>query len=180
MPSRRIFIVSGISLAASGRALASADAPFLKKYSSLRLDAVNGFQKTLAELAPVGRPAIIHFWASWCAPCAEETRHLSELRAKISSDKLSLLGIHVKMENESPAKVDNFLRTNNGYTYPHVTAERYVYDLFNSSGFLGRRFLSLPKLYIFDKSGRIVQKYSGMSTENMNALDVLVSKLDRL
>jgi len=49
-----------------------------------------------------GKVVLIHFWASWCVPCAVEVEVLRELRDKYR-DKLDLIGITVE-EKEAASK----------------------------------------------------------------------------
>ena len=45
----------------------------------------------LADLR--GRPVIVNFWASWCAPCVEEFPLLREAAARHADDGLVVIGI---------------------------------------------------------------------------------------
>ena len=42
-----------------------------------------------------GRPLIINFWATWCAPCKQEIPVFVELVGKYRSEKLTVLGISI-------------------------------------------------------------------------------------
>lgn len=44
--------------------------------ATLRASTLDGVPRTLADLR--GRPALINFWASWCAPCVRELPLLDE------------------------------------------------------------------------------------------------------
>jgi cytochrome c biogenesis protein CcmG/thiol:disulfide interchange protein DsbE len=55
------------------------------------LTALDGSPVRLEELA--GRPVIVNFWASWCAPCVREFPLLEEARAAHGSDDLAVIGI---------------------------------------------------------------------------------------
>src|SRR3989442_4297200 len=39
-----------------------------------------------------GRPAIIHFWASWCAPCVKEAPQLARLASELHG-RATLVGV---------------------------------------------------------------------------------------
>lgn len=42
-----------------------------------------------------GRPLIVNFWATWCAPCKQEIPALIELVDKYKSQQLTVLGISI-------------------------------------------------------------------------------------
>ena len=55
------------------------------------LSALDGSPVRLADL--VGRPVIVNFWASWCAPCVREFPLLEEARAAHADADLAVIGI---------------------------------------------------------------------------------------
>ena len=62
-----------------------------------------------ADLASAGRPVLVNFFASWCAPCLEEAAVLSDLRRA----GITIWGIAYK---DQPAATDAFLvRQGNPY-----------------------------------------------------------------
>jgi peroxiredoxin len=50
-----------------------------------------GATRTLAEFH--GRPLLVNFWATWCAPCVEEMPLLAALRARHADAGLEVIGI---------------------------------------------------------------------------------------
>ena len=52
-----------------------------------------------------GTPILVHFWASWCAPCLEELPQLIKL-AKDNPDDVTILAIAVE---DKPADIERFL-----------------------------------------------------------------------
>ena len=55
------------------------------------LTSLDGSPVRLEELA--GRPVIVNFWASWCAPCVREFPLLEEARAAHAGADLAVIGI---------------------------------------------------------------------------------------
>lgn len=49
-----------------------------------------------------GRPVIINFWATWCAPCRDEMPQLQQLRDEIPSADLEILAVNL---GESPETI---------------------------------------------------------------------------
>lgn len=52
--------------------------------------------QTIALRAYLGRPTVVNFWATWCAPCVQEMPYLDAI-AK-NSPKLSFVGIGIDTE----------------------------------------------------------------------------------
>lgn len=71
---------------------------------TLALDRLDGPGIALAELR--GRPVIVHFFATWCAPCIEEMASLNALAAEMR-DGAAILAVNV---GEVDARVRNFFR----------------------------------------------------------------------
>ncbi len=47
-----------------------------------------------------GRPLLINFWATWCAPCRREIPLLNELRQERTQQKLEIVGIAVDFRED--------------------------------------------------------------------------------
>ena len=63
---------------------------------------------TIADFA--GRPLLINFWATWCAPCIAELPALSRAAAALSGDEVTVL--LVSIDRGGAAKAMSFLDTN--------------------------------------------------------------------
>jgi thiol-disulfide isomerase/thioredoxin len=80
-------------------------------------------QKPLAEVLPqfelqdrdgklrklgewTGRPLIVNFWATWCAPCVREIPLLSKLRQDRKAQRLEVIGIAVDFRDDVLAFAD--------------------------------------------------------------------------
>jgi thiol-disulfide isomerase/thioredoxin len=66
-----------------------------------------------------GRPLIINFWATWCAPCRREIPLLQALRQRDRADKLEIVGIAVDFR----AAVQQYLR-HTPIDYPLLVGEQ--------------------------------------------------------
>lgn len=56
--------------------------------------------------AYAGRPLLVNFWASWCAPCIEEMPELQRFAAAQGADGVQVVGIAL----DDKAAVEDFLR----------------------------------------------------------------------
>ena len=63
----------------------------------LKLPDPKGEQQSLR--AYLGRPLIINFWATWCAPCRREIPLLQQLRQSYRSERLEVVGIAVDFQS---------------------------------------------------------------------------------
>jgi len=118
-----------------------------------------GRPTTLGALIGQPRPAVISFWASWCAPCAVEGRHLAGIRAAYPEDRLAIIGINVDAERDA-AKMEPFRRKAQMNYQQALGREAY-------GPITGSASVLLPRTYLFDRTGRPVAafgRYYGAKT----------------
>jgi thiol-disulfide isomerase/thioredoxin len=100
-----------------------------------------------------GKPLIINFWATWCAPCVEEMPELSALQAEIAPQNIHIIGIGVD-------SASNILQFSSKYkiNYPLYTASMNGIDL---SRQFGNRTGGLPFTVLLGSDGQIKKTYLG-------------------
>tara|TARA_B100000959_G_C14979617_1_gene622897 strand:- start:1859 stop:2359 length:501 start_codon:yes stop_codon:yes gene_type:complete len=65
-----------------------------------------GGNTTLGDLvSETGRPLVVNFWATWCAPCLEELPMFESSNQKFG-DEVNFLGINV---SDSPTKAEKMI-----------------------------------------------------------------------
>ena len=108
-----------------------------------------------------GHPVVLAFWATWCAPCVEETPTLNEALQRFRAEKLAVMGVSLDGltagdPKRGREKVAEFLRRH-----------RVSYDTFYYEGDpepLGEAFDlpgPIPYIIILDAQGRAKQKLMG-------------------
>ncbi len=165
MFTRRMLIVTGAAAVFAPPAIAKADdlslPPPLASLSSLQLTHADGSGTTLGAETLSGRATVVSLWATWCAPCLTEAKHLAKVRGRIPQDNLAIIGINIDRKRDE-AKLDRFLKTA-GSTFTQVRGESDAVYL----AFGGSLPVTLPRLYIFNRAGaptHVFGRYSGGKT----------------
>ncbi len=103
--------------------------------------------------ATEGKPTVVSFWASWCAPCKQElTAYSGEYEAwseELGAEVLAVTIDEPRGLKKVPAMVESL-----GWTFP-VLADRSM-ALPQALG-----FQSIPQVYVVDASGKVVYEHSG-------------------
>jgi cytochrome c biogenesis protein CcmG, thiol:disulfide interchange protein DsbE len=76
------------------------------------LTLLDGSTLRLADLR--GKVVVLNFWASWCAPCREESPTL-EAFSKEAGEEVAVVGVGIRTDNDADARA--FVRQY-GLTYP--------------------------------------------------------------
>ena len=151
--NRRDFLRHGLVASAAALAPASllaasegdAAATFLEKsYPGL-----DGASVPLSTYA--GRPLVVNFWATWCAPCVKEMPDLDELSHKYTD--MNFVGIAI----DTPANVERFIKKVQ-VSYPLLVAGHGGIETMKA---LGNRKGGLPYTVIFDADSRISRDILG-------------------
>jgi cytochrome c biogenesis protein CcmG/thiol:disulfide interchange protein DsbE len=95
-----------------------------------------------------GKPTVVNFWASWCAPCVEEHPHLVALAKRTG---VALLGINHK---DDPPNARRFL-ARYGNPFSAVGADA------NGRAAIEWGVYGMPETFIVDGAGRVVFKHVG-------------------
>jgi cytochrome c biogenesis protein CcmG/thiol:disulfide interchange protein DsbE len=105
-----------------------------------------------------GHVVAINYWASWCAPCWEETPALVRVSAEMGPAGLDVVGI--AMDEGSPehaaAKVRHFVET------LHVS---YPIALPAPMSQMAHGMDGLPTTVLVDRRGRVAKTYIGVTRE---------------
>ncbi len=112
------------------------------------LAGLDGKPLRLSELR--GRPVIVNFWATWCAPCRQEMPLLQETAERYGDQGLVVLGVDV---GEDAAAVGNFARSL-GVEFPILLdTTQHVSDRY--------RVYGLPTSFFIDREGVVDFRFIG-------------------
>jgi len=109
---------------------------------------LNGPPRKLSEFR--GKPLIINFWASWCAPCRQEMASLERLAWQNHAAQFAVIGIST---DDYPDRAERLLKNTNA-TISHFIDRKLLME-----NMLGAT--QLPLTVLVDANGRVVDKIYG-------------------
>ena len=92
------------------------------------------------------RPAVIAFWASWCAPCIAEAPHLQALHSEFG-EQIDIVGVSVDTPAHHGKLRAIVKRMGLGYPIP-LDTDGSVYATFNPRG-------TIPYTVVVDRAGTV-------------------------
>ncbi len=124
---------------------------------SLPFTRADGTGGSLAELR--GSYTLVHFWASWCAPCHEQLPALRRLHGRLAARGLTVLGLSV--DNDGDAWQLAIQRDATPWAQSRLSSPA-------ETGISG-----VPAYWLIDAEGRIIQK----ATDLDELVEPLTSRL---
>ncbi len=110
-----------------------------------------------------GKPVVLNFWATWCAPCWEE-HPILVANARILQPNVQFLGV---VFQDSEEKILGFLQQR-GQGYPTVVDDKGKTAIAYGIG-------GVPETFFLDANGVIVAKHNGPMTS-----DILQTNLQKV
>jgi cytochrome c biogenesis protein CcmG, thiol:disulfide interchange protein DsbE len=96
-----------------------------------------------------GRPVLLNFWASWCAPCRDEAPMLRRAHARFG-DRVTFVGIVVRDSDRDALE----FAARHRLDYFHLRdSELAIYDDYGLTG--------QPESFLIDSDGTIVEHVQG-------------------
>lgn len=144
------------------------DRPSAMILPDLRLTGIDG--QDVDSHGWAGKVLVMHFWASWCAPCLAQVGPLERLQARHDPSVLRVVGIAI----DSPAAVRAFL-SSRSLNYQVLLGGLPEIELATR---FGNRTRSLPFLVLFDRQGRAQFNHAGpLAEEQLKArIEALLPK----
>ena len=157
--NRRLMLAGAAALAAgAGASLAwwrsqrgEADSQAVQSFWSQRFDRPEGGELAMTPFR--GKPLLLNFWATWCAPCVREMPMIDAFESEHRARGWQVVGLAV----DSPTPVREFL-TKLKVGFPIGLAGLNGVDLGRS---LGNERGGLPFTVVFDRAGKIAGRKLG-------------------
>ena len=119
-----------------------------------------GLKSLLGAGARAGRPLLVNFWATWCAPCREEFPDLVEIRAQYAADRLDFVLVSLDDPSDIGKAVPEFLAEAQATAFPS-----YLLNADDSDAAINLVDPTwsgeLPATFLYDCSGALVFKHKG-------------------
>jgi len=115
---------------------------------------------TFASSALDGRPVVLNFWASWCAPCKREADELAAA-ARQHAGKVVFLGVDA---NDFASDAHEFLRRY-GIGFPSIADPGM-----KITGSFG--ILNIPETYFISVDGRLAGHIAGQASADALAANI--------
>lgn len=145
-----IAAITVISLTGNGTGARPRTPPAARDFS---LPALGHPGQRISLAAFAGRPVIVNFFASWCAPCKRETPTLARFYRQ-SGGRISIIGVD---SNDQPGPAMRFVRSA-GVRYP-VGVDPLPASTTTSYG-----VIALPQTFFLNAQHRIVKRVFGALT----------------
>ena len=125
------------------------------------LETPDGAQMRLSDLR--GRPVLVNFWASWCAPCRQEMPEI--VKAQAAHPDVTVVGVNLQ---ENDGQVRDFA-SEFGMKFPIVIdRDGGVGDTWR----IGGPVQGIPSSYFIDKDGIVRAREYGPMTADTLARDL--------
>lgn len=118
-----------------------------------------------------GKVLVVDFWATWCAPCRQETPQLARIAKENQARGLEVVGLHIDDRGRStPEAIRKFIN-DFGINY---TVGLATNDMFTQ--YLGTEDDTIPQTLVFDRKGRAILHMSGYGPSHARLLDEAVNR----
>lgn len=139
------------------------------KLPSVTVTSLDGKKVNTSTITNNGKPIIVNFWATWCAPCKRELNAIADVYDEWQA-KTGVKLIAVSIDDS---------RSMNRVA-PYVNGQGWEYDVYlDPNGDLKRAMnvQNVPHTFLLDGTGKIVWQHNVYNTGDENALYAKVKEL---
>ncbi|HEX8853201.1 MAG TPA: TlpA disulfide reductase family protein, partial [Pyrinomonadaceae bacterium] len=115
-----------------------------------------------------GQVVILDIYATYCPPCLQEIPHLIAIQRQYGSQGLQVIGLNAG-DAEDKKKVPDYIKQL-GIQYQLGDPDAGFVET------LSGQDTSIPKTFVYDRQGRLVQRFTGYDEEVKAGLDAAVQK----
>ena len=140
-----------------------------KQAPNFTLEDINGKKVSLASYK--GRPLVVDFWATWCAPCKVEIPWFEKLHDQYAGQGLEILGVSTDdLDRNDPAKLFTEKRDISDFAnkmhmnYPILLGADSVEDRYGID--------AMPTTFFIDRNGKVVASTVGLAPRDQIEADI--------
>jgi len=126
-----------------------------KSAPAFTLNDLNGNKVSLSDFK--GRPLLINYWGTYCAPCKIEMPWLQEFSKKYAADGFQVVGITYDSEVGRGTIARDTKQL--GVTYPILLSDPKVQNAYLSNS------PYLPMSFYVDKAGKVIEVTAGTGSK---------------
>jgi thiol-disulfide isomerase/thioredoxin len=115
-----------------------------------------------------GQVVVLDLYATYCPPCLEEIPHLVAIQRRFGSQGLHVIGLNAGDEADRK-KVPDFVKLL-GIQYQLGNPDAGLVET------LSGQDTAIPKTFVYDRQGRLVQRFTGYDAEVKAGLEAAVQK----
>jgi len=97
-----------------------------------------------------GQVVVLNFWATWCAPCIEETPSLVEMAQKVKDQGVTVVGVSIDVDGNA---YHSFIKQHGVDFLTVRDPDQKAPSLYGTTGW--------PETFIIDRQGVLRRKFVG-------------------